>query len=123
MTASPFPPTLRNMWTRRSFPFLFFGLLIVAVIGHSVALGVVWLVVMAGYAVSVVIHPRARCLHCSGTGELRGSLMPWAFRRCAQCQGGRIIRRGAASIGLPHVREQARQQRQARQNTSTRQRW
>jgi len=111
------------MWTRRTFPIWFFGLLVVAIIGHSATIGVIWLVVTAGYVLSVVIHPRARCLHCSGTGELRGSLMPWTFRRCPQCQGGRIVRRGAASIGLPHVRAQARAQRETRRNTTTRQRW
>ena len=111
------------MWSRRTFPIWFFGLLVVAIIGHSVAIGVIWLVVMAGYAVSVVIHPRARCTHCNGTGELRGSLFPWTFRRCHQCQGGRIIRRGAESIGLPHVRAQARQHRQERERTAIRERW
>ena len=111
------------MWTRRIFPIWFFGLLIAAIIGHSLALGAIWLVLTAGYVVSVVIHPRARCAHCNGTGELRGSLYPWTFRRCPQCQGGRIIRRGATAIGLPHVRQQARQIRQARENTTTRQRW
>lgn len=111
------------MWNRRLFPFWFFGLIVVAIIAHSLVIGAIWLILMVGYGISVLVHPRARCLHCSGTGELRGSLFPWTFRRCAQCQGGRIIRRGATVIGLPHVRAQARQQRRARENTKTRQRW
>lgn len=111
------------MWSRRTFPLWFFGLLVVAIVAHSLALAAVWGVLMVGYGISVLVHPRARCLHCSGTGELRGSLFTWAHRRCPQCQGGRIIRRGATAIGLPHVRQQARTQRQARENTSTRQRW
>jgi hypothetical protein len=111
------------VWNRRSFPVWFFALLIIAIMAHSIALGAVWLIVMAGYAVSVLIHPRARCTHCGGTGELKGSVMTWTFRRCPKCQGGRIIRRGAGVIGLPHVRQQARQQQQARKDTSTRQRW
>jgi hypothetical protein len=102
---------------------IFFGLLIVVIIGHSLALAAVWGILMLGYAVSVLIHPRVRCLHCSGTGELRGSIFPWTFRRCPRCQGGRIIRRGATAIGLPHVRQQAQTQRTARQNTKIRQRW
>lgn len=109
--------------TRRSFPVIFFGLLVVAIVAHSVVIGVIWLVLMLGYVVSVLIHPRSRCTHCNGTGELRGSIFTWTFRRCGQCQGGRIIRRGATSIGLPHVRQQAGAQRRARENTSTRQRW
>jgi hypothetical protein len=111
------------MWNRRLFPAWFFGLLVVAIIAHSIAIGVIWLVLLAGYVISLFIHPRSRCLHCNGTGELRGSVFSWTFRRCPQCQGGRIIRRGATTIGLPHVRQQASQQRQARENTSTRQRW
>jgi hypothetical protein len=123
LTARAHGLIVNAMWNRRLFPVWFFGLLIVAIIGHSVAIGVIWLVVMAGYAVSVLIHPRIRCLHCSGTGELRGRIYPWTFRRCPSCNSGRIIRRGATVIGLPHVKAQAQQNRQARQNTSTRQRW
>ena len=109
--------------TRRSFPVIFFGLLVVAIVAHSLVIGAVWLVLMLGYAVSVLIHPRSRCTHCNGTGELRGSIFTWTFRRCPQCQGGRTIRRGATVLGLPHVRQQAEAQRRARENTSTRQRW
>jgi hypothetical protein len=111
------------VWSRRLFPVWFFGLLIVAIGGHSLALGVAWLVLGAGYLVSLLIHPRARCLHCKGTGELRGSVFKWAHRRCPDCQGGRIIRRGAAVAGLPHVRQQARTLQRAQRNTTTRQRW
>jgi hypothetical protein len=109
--------------TRRSFPVIFFGLLVVAIVAHSVVIGAIWLVLMLGYAVSLLIHPRSRCTHCNGTGELRGSLFTWTFRRCGQCQGGRIIRRGATVMGLSHVKDQARAQRTARENTKTRQRW
>lgn len=111
------------MWSRRLFPLWFFGLLAAALIGRSMALFVLWLILAAGYAVSLVLHPRARCTHCAGTGELKGRIYGWAHRRCPRCQGGRIVRRGATAIGLPHVRQQARQIRQARENTTTRQRW
>ena len=110
------------MWNRRTFPFITLGLLVVAIIGHSVALGVIWLIVMAGYAMSLLFHPRARCTHCSGTGELRGGIYSWSFRRCPRCQGGRIIRRGATVFGLSHVKAQAQAQKRARENTTTRQR-
>ena len=111
------------MWNRRLFPLWFFGLLVIAIAAHSILIGAIWAVLGAGYLVSLVIHPRIRCLHCSGTGELRGSIFPWTFRRCPQCAGGRIIRRGATVIGLPHVKAQAQAQKQARENTTTRQRW
>ncbi|HEV2452212.1 MAG TPA: hypothetical protein VGS62_09835 [Streptosporangiaceae bacterium] len=111
------------MWSRRSFPFWFFGLLVVAIVAHSLALGAIWLAVMAGYVISVLIHPRARCTRCGGSGELRGSVYSWAFRKCPDCQGGRIIRRGATALGLPHVRQQAAQNRETQKNTKTRQRW
>jgi hypothetical protein len=109
--------------TRRTFPVFFFGLLVVAIIARSLAIGIIWAVLMLGYAVSLLIHPRSRCTHCNGTGELRGSIFNWTFRRCPQCQGGRIIRWGATVIGLSHVKDQARAQRTARENTKTRQRW
>jgi hypothetical protein len=111
------------VWSRRLFPVWFFGLLILSIGGHSAGLFVIWLVLAGGYLVSVVVHPRARCLHCKGTGELRGSIFTWSFRRCAQCQGGRIIRWGASMFGLQHVRRQARAVQRAQENTTARQRW
>lgn len=111
------------MWSRRLFPLWFFGLLAVAILGRSFAIGAIWAVLGVGYLISLLIHPRIRCTHCSGTGELRGRIYPWAFRRCPQCAGGRTIRRGATVVGLPHVKQQAQAQKQARQNTTTRQRW
>ena len=123
MTSSPSGLIVTIMWNRRLFPLWFFGLLVVAIIAHSLAIGVIWLVLMAGYLVSVMIHPRVRCLHCSGTGELRGAIFPWTFRRCPQCAGGRIVRRGAGVVGLPQVRDQARAFRETRRNTRFWQRW
>ena len=111
------------MWSRRLFPVWFFGLLAAALIGRSMALFALWLILAGGYVVSLVLHPRARCTHCGGTGELKGRIWGWAFRRCPQCQGGRIVRRGAAALGLPHVQQQARQQRAVRRGTSIWQRW
>lgn len=111
------------MWSRRAFPLWFAGLFVVAILGHSLIIGAIWAVLGVGYVISLVIHGRSRCLHCNGTGELRGSVFTWAHRRCPRCQGGRIIRWGAGSVGLPHVRQQAQTARQARQNTTTRQRW
>ena len=102
---------------------IFFALLIVAVVGHSVAIGAIWLAVTVGYAVSLVIHPRARCLRCDGTGELKGGIYGWAHRRCPHCQGGRIVRWGARFWGLGHVRGQARQNRQHAAATRRHERW
>jgi hypothetical protein len=111
------------MWSRRSFPIIFVALFVIAVIARSLPLFAIWAVVLVGYVISVVIHPRARCTHCSGTGELRGSVFSWGFRRCPQCAGGRIVRRGAGVVGLPQAREQARAFRETRRNTRFWQRW
>ena len=112
-----------GMWTRRTFPFIFWGLWAAAIIGGSGPLVLIAALLTAGYGVSLVIHPRARCLRCDGTGEVRGGIYGWTFRRCPHCQGGRIIRWGARFFGLGHVRGQARQNRAHTASTRRRERW
>ena len=105
LTSRPHGLIVNGMWSRRLFPFWFFGLLVVAIIGHSLAIGFIWGVVMAGYVMSVVIHSRTRCTHCNGTGELRGSRLQMDFppmpavRRGADHQAGRYGHRPAARAG------------------------
>ena len=111
------------MWNRRTFPFWFIGLAVVAVVAHSAALGLIWAVLAAGYLISLPLHSRIRCTHCGGTGQKNGWIFRWAFRTCSACAGGRTIRQGARVVGLPHIRQQAEELRQARKNSKIRQRW
>ena len=97
-TPVPFTPTVMGMWSRRTFPFIFWGLWAATVIGRSGALLLIAALVTVSYIVSLVVHPRARCLRCDGTGELKGSVYGGAHRRCPDCQGGRIIRWGGAPV-------------------------
>ena len=122
-TPVPFTPTVMGMWSRRTFPFIFWGLWAATVIGRSGALFLIAGLVTVSYIVSLVVHPRARCLRCDGTGELKGSVYGWAHRRCPDCQGGRIIRWGARRLGLGHVRGQARQNRAHAAATRRHERW
>ena len=99
-----------GMWSRRTFPFIFWGLWAATVIGRSGALLLIAALVTVSYIVSLVIHPRARCLRCDGTGEAAGTVYGWAHRRCPQ-----LPRAGSSASGPPaglgHVRGQARQNR------------
>ena len=123
MDAPGFRAYREGMWTRRTFPLIFWGLWAAAIIGGSGALVLIAALLTAGYGVSLVIHPRARCLRCDGTGEVRGSIYGWTHRRCPHCQGGRIIRLGARVFGLGHVRGQARQNRAHAAATRRHERW
>jgi hypothetical protein len=115
--------TVNDVWSRRAFPVIFWGLWIAAIAAGSGALFVIAGLLTVGYGVSVAIHPRARCLRCNGTGEKRGGVFTWTFRRCPHCQGGRIVRRGAGVGGPAHVRNQYRQIKQQAASTRNRQRW
>jgi hypothetical protein len=119
----PSAPTVVGVWSRYSFPVIFFGLWYLAIASGSLAVIAGAVALTAGYGISLIIHPRARHRACGGTGELRGRIFTWSHRRCPDCQGGRIIRAGASVAGLPHVRQQARAQQRAQQSTTARQRW
>ena len=59
------------MWSRRSFPFIFVALFVVAVISRSLPLFAIWAVILVGYVISLRIHPRVRHTACNGSGERR----------------------------------------------------
>ena len=79
------------------FSFAAFHLsgLILAALGCGVA-----------YFASLRLHPRMRHWRCKGSGEVKGSVFTWTFRRCPGrvCQGGRQVRWGAGLWGQEHVR-------------------
>jgi DnaJ-class molecular chaperone len=58
------------------------------------------IVVVAGYFVSLRIHPLAKCSLCKGTGRHYGSVYTYAHRRCRKCGGsGRKERFGKRLFG------------------------
>lgn len=72
------------------------------------------------YLVSLRWHPRMRHGRCNGSGEVRGSVFTWTFRRCPGkvCQGGRQIRWGAGRFGSGPIR--AERSRAVRAKTAAR---
>jgi DnaJ-class molecular chaperone len=50
---------------------------------------------VAGYFISLRIHPLAKCRLCKGTGRHIGGMYTYAQRRCRKCGGsGRVDRLG-----------------------------
>lgn len=57
------------------------------------------LLAVAGYYISLRIHPLARCRWCRGTGRHYGAVYSYAHRRCRHCGGdGRKRRLGARML-------------------------
>jgi hypothetical protein len=78
---------------------------------------VVTLILIVIYLASLRVHPRIRhsgWRSCNGTGEHRGAVFTWTFRRCPGCSGGRLIRWGAARWGSGPIRTEAARQRESR---------
>jgi DnaJ-class molecular chaperone len=56
--------------------------------------------VAAGYAVSVRLHPFRKCRWCAGTGKHFGAIYAHAHRPCRHCGGvGRKLRYGIRGRG------------------------
>lgn len=55
---------------------------------------------LAGYRISLWIHPNRRCRPCGGTGKARGVIFTWARSYCRKCDGdGMVPRLGTLLIG------------------------
>jgi len=100
------------------FPFVLVAILIV---GYAVASLLGLILAAAGlfvaYLASLRVHPRIRHTGwrgCGGTGEHRGDVFTWTHRKCPGCNGGRLIRRGAAIWGPEHIRHEHARTKQAR---------
>jgi hypothetical protein len=50
-------------------------------------------ILVAGYRISLWIHPFRRCWRCTGTGKHRGLIMIGTFRLCRVCGGNGRRRR------------------------------
>jgi|GEM_PF-1569519 DnaJ-class molecular chaperone len=54
---------------------------------------------VAGYAVSLAVHPFRACRGCKGTGRHQGTLFTYSHRQCTSCGGqGRHRRLGTVLI-------------------------
>jgi hypothetical protein len=103
---------------KRHFPFILIGILIVSyALGSLLGLILATVGLFVVYLASLRVHPRVRHTgwrSCGGTGEQRGTVFTWTFRKCPGCSGGRVIRRGAAVWGAPHVKHEHAEAKQAR---------
>lgn len=59
------------------------------------------LLVAAGYAVSLVLHPHRRCRLCKGTGRQAGGMFTWGDRPCTRCGGSPRHRRWGVRLFSP----------------------
>ena len=95
---------------KRHFPFILTGILI-AGYAYAGTLGAVLAAFGAAviYRLSLRAHPRTKHTGwrgCGGTGNHRGSVFTWAYRKCGGCNGGWLIRRGAGIWGAEHIRHE-----------------
>jgi hypothetical protein len=93
---------------------------------HVLGLILAALALGVAYWISLVVHPRTRHTGfggCGGTGEHRGAIFGWGHRRCSGCDGGRMIRLGAGTLGTAPVRDEYRRRRQARRAARDRHAW
>lgn len=101
------------------FPWILAIILIGGFIfGHILGLVLAALGLFIAYLVSLRLHPRIRHTGwrgCNGSGEVRGSVFTWAFRKCARCNGGRLIRSGAGYMGAGHIKAEHARTKRARQ--------
>jgi DnaJ-class molecular chaperone len=71
--------------------------------GSVLTLGILILIIIiavAGYFVSLRIHPLVKCRLCNGTGRHYGGVYTYAHRRCRKCGGnGRRDRFGNRFFG------------------------
>jgi DnaJ-class molecular chaperone len=58
------------------------------------------LIVVAGYVLSVLLHPYVKCDRCKGLGRHSGSVFSYSLRPCHRCEGtGQKQRLGAILMG------------------------
>ena len=104
------------------FVIVFFAGVVAVRVNH--VLGILTLLILGGANwVSLIVHPRTRHTgfrSCNGTGEHRGAIFGWGHRRCPRCDGGRMIRQGAGTLGTGPVRDEYARRRQARRTARDR---
>jgi hypothetical protein len=93
---------------------------------HVLGLILAALILFGAYWVSLIIHPRTRHTgwrSCNGTGEHRGAIFGWTHRRCARCDGGRMVRWGAGQFGSERARSEYATRREARRTARNNRAW
>jgi len=92
------------------FPWAIVIILVIGYAGwHVLGLVLAATGLFIAYLASLRLHPRIRHTgfrSCHGSGERRGAIFTWTFRKCPGCNGGRLIRRGAGAWGAGHIREE-----------------
>jgi hypothetical protein len=113
--------------SKRQFPWLLIGILIVGyAVGHVLGLILAALGLGIAYFATLRIHPRIRHTGfrgCGGTGEHRGSIFTWRFRKCPRCNSGRLISYGAGHWGADHIKSEYARTKQARAAAKDGNRW
>jgi hypothetical protein len=110
--------------SKRRFPWILAGILILSYAAFSVTgLVLAGLGYVVAYGTSLRLHPRIRHGRCKGTGEVRGSVFTWTFRKCPRCTSGRLIRRGAGTWGAGHIRTEHRRLADGRAKARAEHRW
>ncbi len=62
---------------------------------------IIVVVLVAGYLVSLMLHPYTHCRTCNGTPRSYGTFYTKTFRLCSKCGGGGRERRlGARLLGI-----------------------
>lgn len=103
-----YPPDMR----KTGWLILSAVVLLLAVAAHSAAGFLIGAVILAGYVLGCVFHPRTIHRSCGGKGYHRSAFFPWATRKCRGCVGGLQVRHGARAVGLQHIKaEHARRTR------------
>jgi hypothetical protein len=122
--APPAYLSYRPRMQRSHFPWALIAILVVGyVLGHTVGLILAALGLFVVYLASLRVHPRIRHRACGGTGEHRGSVFTWTHRKCPGCNGGRLVRRGAAVWGAEHIRNEYKRTKEARKTARQNSTW
>jgi hypothetical protein len=113
--------------SKSRFPWVLAGILVLSFAAFNVAgLVLAALGLFVAYFLSLRLHPRVRHTgwrSCNGTGEHRGAIFTWVFRKCPGCAGGRLVRFGAGQFGSAPIQAEYRRGREARKTAKKNRTW
>jgi hypothetical protein len=109
---------------KTQFPWVLIGILAFGfAAGRILGLVLAATGLLIAYLASLRLHPRTRHGRCNGSGEHHGAVFTWVHRKCPGCNGGRVVRWGAARFGAGHIQAEASRARQARTAARDGNRW